>query len=100
MKTATLDVGGMLSMLDYQGVERRLRKMPGVQRAMASIASRSVTVDYDEAVTSVARLRDEINECGFHCTGQMAPRHICKPHPGHVDERGMQVDHGVCRGNI
>jgi P-type Cu2+ transporter len=81
MKTATLDVGGMLSMLDYQGVERRLSKMPGVQRAMASIASRSVTVEYDEAVTSVARLRDEINECGFHCTGQMAPRHICKPHP-------------------
>src|SRR5690242_13018465 len=85
----------MLSMLDYQGGERRLGKMPGVQRAMASIASRSVTVEYDEAVTSVGRLGDEINECGFHCTGQIVPRHICEPHPGQVDEHGMQIDHGV-----
>jgi P-type Cu2+ transporter len=97
MKTATLDVGGMLSKLDYQGVERRLGKMPGVQRAMASIASRSVTVEYDEAVTSVGRLRDEINECGFQCTGQIVPRHICEPRPGHVDEHGMQVDRGAPR---
>jgi Cu2+-exporting ATPase len=100
MKTATLDVGGMLSKLDYQGVERRLGKMPGVQRAMASIASRSVTVEYDEAVTSVGRLRDEIHECGFHCTGQIVPRHICEPRPGHADEHGMQVDHDMPRNHL
>jgi Cu2+-exporting ATPase len=95
MKTATLDVGGILSMLDCQGVERQLAKMAGVQRATASIASSSATVEYDEAVTSVARLKDKINECGFHCTGQIVPKHICEPHPGHVDEHGMQVDHGA-----
>ena len=27
MKTATIDVGGMLSMLDYVAVEKQLRKM-------------------------------------------------------------------------
>ena len=82
MKTATLDVGGMLSMLDYQAVEKQLSRIPGVQRATASIASNSATVEYDETVTSVAALKDKINECGFHCTGQIMPKHVCEPHPG------------------
>src|SRR5215510_2675761 len=82
MKTATLDAGGMLSMLDYQAVEKQLGRMPGVQRATASIASNSATVEYDETVTSVAALKDKINECGFHCTGQIMPKHVCEPHPG------------------
>ena len=82
MKTATLDVGGMLAMLDYQAVEKQLSRIPGVQRATASIASNSATVEYDETVTSVAALKDKINECGFHCTGQIMPKHVCEPHPG------------------
>ena len=82
MKTATLDAGGMLSMLDYQAVEKQLGRMPGVQRATASIASNSATVEYDETITSVAALKDKINECGFHCTGQIMPKHVCEPRPG------------------
>ena len=82
MKTATLDVGGMLAMLDYQAVEKQLSRIPGVQRATASIASNSATVEYDETVTSVAALKDKINECGFHCSGQIMPKHVCEPHPG------------------
>ena len=82
MKTATLDVGGMLAMLDYQAVEKQLSRIPGVQRATASIASSSATVEFDETVTSVAALKDKINECGFHCTGQIMPKHVCEPHPG------------------
>ncbi|MBX9776509.1 MAG: heavy metal translocating P-type ATPase [Xanthobacteraceae bacterium] len=84
MKTATLDVGGMLSMLDYQGVEKQLGRIPGVRRATASTASSSATVEYDETVTNVAALKDKINECGFHCTGQVLPKHVCEPHPGHA----------------
>jgi hypothetical protein len=38
---------------------------------MANIASRTATVEYDEAVTSVARLKDKISECGFLCAGQI-----------------------------
>ena len=82
MKTATLDVGGMLAMLDYQAVEKQLSRIPGVQRATASIASNSATVEYDETVTSVAALKDKINECGFHCTCQIMPKHVCEPLPG------------------
>ena len=82
MKTATLDAGGMLSMLDYQAVEKQLGRMPGVQRATASIASNSATVEYNETITSVAALKDKINECGFHCTGQIMPKHVCELRPG------------------
>jgi Cu2+-exporting ATPase len=88
MKTATLDVGGMLSMADYQAVEKQLGRIPGVQRATASIASNSATVEYDETVTSVAVLKDEINVCGFHCTGQIMPKHLCEPHPSMLASRG------------
>jgi Cu2+-exporting ATPase len=95
MKTATLDVGGMLSMLDYQGVEKQLGRITGVQRATASIASNSATVEYDETVTSVAALKDKINECGFHCTGQIVPKHVCEPHAGHAQGQGMPACHGA-----
>ena len=91
MKTATLDVGGMLSLLDYQAVEKQLGSIPGVQRATASVASNSVTVEYDETVTSVAALKAKINECGFHCTGQIMPKHVCEPRP--VDEHGIHIGH-------
>ncbi|MFH1340578.1 MAG: heavy metal translocating P-type ATPase [Pseudomonadota bacterium] len=93
MKTATLDVGGMLSMLDYQGVEKQLGRIPGVRRATASTASNSATVEYDDAVTSVAALKDKINECGFHCTGQIMPKHVCEPHDGH--DHGTSVAPGA-----
>ena len=42
MKTATLDVGGMLSLLDYQAVENQLGSIPGVQRATASVATSGI----------------------------------------------------------
>src|SRR5262249_59116150 len=90
---ATLDVGGMLSSLDYQAVEKELGSIPGVQHATASVASNSATVEYDETVTSVAALKAKINECGFHCTGQVMPKHVCEPRP--VDEHGMHIGHAA-----
>jgi P-type Cu2+ transporter len=91
MKTATLDVGGMLSVLDYQAVEKQLGWISGVQHATASIASNSATVEYDETVTSMAALKDKINKCGFHCSGQIMPKHICEPHSGLPTGRGAPM---------
>jgi Cu2+-exporting ATPase len=79
MRTATFDVGGMLSMLDYQGIEKQIGRMAGVRRVTASIASGSATVEYDEAVTNAEALKAKINECGFHCAGEVLPAHICEP---------------------
>jgi Cu2+-exporting ATPase len=82
----------MSSMLDYLCVEKQLSRLPGVQRASASIASGSVTVEYDETTTSVAVLKDKINECGFHCTGQIMPRHVCKRPSGQTDACSPHAD--------
>ena len=49
----------------------------------ASIASNSVTVSCDETITSITTLKDKITECGFHCTGQVVPKHVCEPRAGH-----------------
>jgi Cu2+-exporting ATPase len=84
MKTATFDVGGMLSMLDYQGVEKQIGRMAGVRRVTASIASSSATVEFDEAVTSAEALTNKINECGFHCAGEVMPSHICELNLEHI----------------
>lgn len=77
MTTATIEVGGLFEELDHLGVEKALRKMPGVRRAEANPASFSVTVEFDERRTSVEALRNMVRDCGFHCRGELAPRHMC-----------------------
>jgi Cu2+-exporting ATPase len=56
MKTATVDVGGLLLPLSVRGVEKQLAKVPGVERADVSFAAGSATVLYDETRTDVAAL--------------------------------------------
>src|SRR5262249_13576849 len=79
MKTATFEVRGLFAGLDHLGVEKQLSQLPGVHRAIANPASGSVSVHYDETRTNAAALRDAIEECGFHCAGMQAPRHVCVP---------------------
>jgi Cu2+-exporting ATPase len=77
MKRVILEVGGMLSVLDFRGVEKQLKRMPGVYAATVNIASNTAMVDYDEKVTGVEELRAKIIECGFHCCGEVLPKHLC-----------------------
>jgi len=77
--TATLDVGGLFEELDHLGVEKQLKQMRGVRNASSSPASGSVTVDFDETLTTIDRLKQTIKACGFRCHGEVMPRHVCKP---------------------
>ena len=115
MSTVTLEVGGLFEELDHLGVEKQLNAEEGVRKATANPASGSVTVDYDETVTSVDRLRRRVTACGVHCRGAAMPRHICKPaavataevspapaaHAGHggptpaQDEMAEEMGHGA-----
>ena len=79
MSTATLEVGDLFEELDHLGVEKQLKAENGVRRAEANPASGSVTVDYDETVTTVEKLRRKLNSCGFRCRGSVTPRHVCEP---------------------
>ncbi len=79
MSTVTLEAAGLFEELDHLGVEKQLRREPGVRRAEANPASASVTVDFDASLTSAERLRRRIASCGFRCAGEVTPRHICEP---------------------
>lgn len=107
MKTIVLEVGGLLSVQDPQGVEAALQNTPGVAKATVNIASATAVVTYDDTVTSPATLRLRIEDCGFHCRGEQLPQHICAravsgpppAPPDHAGHRGHRIseqahDHG------
>jgi len=79
LSTVTLEAGGLFEELDHLGVEKQLNAENGVRRAEANPASGSVTVDYDETVTTVEKLQRKLNSCGFRCRGSVTPRHVCEP---------------------
>src|SRR5690606_11456219 len=59
--------------------EATLLRQPGVLAVDANPAAQTVTVRYDPTRTTLRELRDWIRECGYHCTGQSVPHHICEP---------------------
>ena len=79
MKTVTLEVRDLLSILDFAAVEKRLAGFAGVQEVAINAGSNSASVTFDERVTSRGRLVEQIRACGFHCRGEVVPRHICVP---------------------
>jgi Cu2+-exporting ATPase len=56
-----------------------LGRQEGVLSAEANPMSESVTVVFDEKVVDGGRIRTWIEECGFHCRGEVVPRHVCVP---------------------
>ncbi|MBB6182525.1 heavy metal translocating P-type ATPase [Pseudorhizobium flavum] len=79
MRTTTVNVGGIANVLDPLAVEKQLRKLAGVTRAEVNFASGTATVSYDETLANVETIRTRIEECGFHCRGEVVPRHVCEP---------------------
>lgn len=77
MKTSVIEVGGMLSVLSAQGVEKRLMKMPGIEKAEVNYVGGSATANYDENVIDPKAITIHIHERGYHCSGESMPRHLC-----------------------
>ena len=80
MKTSTLEVGNLFSVLGAQGIERQLQRVAGVGRVSVNPVSGSTTVVYDPGKTSLSAIQSVIEECGFHCAGEALPKHICEDH--------------------
>ena len=62
MKTSIVEVGGLLSVLSAQGVEKQLARLPGVKRAEVNYVAGSATVVYDESVIDLKTIKakDEV----------------------------------------
>ncbi|GMV05197.1 MAG: copper-translocating P-type ATPase [Gemmatimonadota bacterium] len=79
MKKVTVDVGGLVSALTARGVEKRLARIGGVERADVNYVAGSATVVFDEARTDLATIKSAVRDCGYHCGGERLPRHLCEP---------------------
>ncbi len=77
--TVVLDVRPMLRGSEKAVVEVRLLPRPGVLEVEANPVSQTANVTYDPSLTSLKELREWLEECGLHCSGQSVPRHICDP---------------------
>jgi Cu2+-exporting ATPase len=78
MKTSIIEVGGLLSTLSAHGAEKQLAKLRGVRRAEVNYISSSATVVYDEAVIGLKTIKAMVQECGYHCSGELLPKHVCE----------------------
>ena len=79
MRTITVDVSDFRTPLDPLVVEKHLRALKGVHNATANFASASASVEFDEATVSAGDLEQAVRDCGFHCRGEVVPRHVCAP---------------------
>ncbi len=79
MKTSIIEVSGMLSALSAYGVEKQLAKLPGVHKAEVNYVAGSATMVYDESVIDLKTIKMRVHECGYHCGGEMLPKHVCAP---------------------
>ena len=77
MTTATLEVGGLLSILGARGIEKQLLRLDGVGRVAVNPVTGSTTVMFDPETTNLPAIQAAIRECGFHCAGEAMPRHVC-----------------------
>ena len=78
MKTNVIEIGGMLSALSAMGVEKQLMKMSGIKKAEVNYVGDSATVSYDEKVIGLKDIRLRIHKCGYHCSGELLPKHVCR----------------------
>ena len=77
MRTATIEVAGLLSTLSALGVQKQLARLPGVGKAEVNYVAGSATVTFDETITDVRAIEAKVRECGYHCAGEQLPRHVC-----------------------
>ncbi len=93
MKKSVIEVGGMISALSARGVEKRLAHLPGIRRAEVNYVSGSATVEYDDQVVDLKRIKAEIDDCGYHCSGEMLPKHMCIPEDPPAVAMALPADH-------
>jgi Cu2+-exporting ATPase len=77
--TKSFDVDGLLSPLSGQGVAKQLARIAGVSAVAVNPAAGSASVTFDEDMTTPQVIRKAIEDCGFHCSGEATPHHVCRP---------------------
>ena len=92
MKTSVLKVGGLLSALGARGVEKRLRRVAGVEEVSVNAIGGAALVAYDQEITTTAVLKRAIESCGYDCSGE-ASTHRPAPRNRH-SPAAVALEHG------
>src|SRR6266536_155027 len=78
MKTTVINLEGVESVLSPAGVEKQLCKHPGIHKVETNFMTSTATVYHDESMT-LAEIKRYVAECGYGCSGECLPEHVCKP---------------------
>ncbi|MEW1986505.1 heavy metal translocating P-type ATPase [Pseudarthrobacter oxydans] len=78
-QTVVMEVAGVHWASSKSIAEATLSRRPGVLSVEANPVSQTANVTFDPDKTSVADLRSWVQDCGYHCSGQSVPEHICDP---------------------
>jgi Cu2+-exporting ATPase len=110
-QTVVLEVAGVHWASEKAVTEKVLGRRPGVLAVEANPVGQTAVVTYDRDTTSVADLMAWVRECGWHCSGQSVPDHVCDPaaeppaaapdgsnaapdgHAGHLPVTALPTDH-------
>ena len=93
MRETTVQIDGMMSILDDAGVEKQIERRDGVVRVNANFLSGTATIVYDEARVSRDDITTFIAECGYHCRGEVVPAHVCEPGKAKGTPAGRAMEH-------
>ncbi|MFG1307284.1 heavy metal translocating P-type ATPase [Xanthobacter autotrophicus] len=100
MTTTTIDVEQFFDVLDPLVVEKRLRRLPGVTSVAVNFASGTATVGFDERRISLETIQTEVSACGFHCRGEVVPRHQCVPNETTIPPAHREAPHHHDSGHL
>lgn len=93
-KTAVMEVAGVHWASSKSIAEATLGRRPGVLSVEANPVSQTANVTFDPDKTSIADLAEWVRDCGYHCTGQSVPDHICDPMNESAAARPNRAVHG------
>ena len=65
MKTDVIEVRDMLSVLSVEGVEARIKDVPGVESATVNYDAGTATVRYDETRLKAAEIKPAVHQAGY-----------------------------------
>lgn len=94
-QTAVMEVAGVHWASSKSVAEATLSRRPGVLRVEVNPVSQTANVTFDPDVTSIAHLAEWVRDCGYHCSGQSVPDHVCDPMHDGGSSTPEHAHHGV-----
>ena len=91
MKTSIIEVTDMLSVLTVDEVEKRIRKVPGVESATVNYSAGNVTVRYDETLLNVADIKVLVHQRRQQSAGEFQAKSLNEDKPKHKPKQTPEV---------